>query len=173
MIPELHRPLPAARVTEAGQVFPVEATAAECAALAARMGLVALRALSCSFRLRRLAGGAEGRAGLVIEAHGRLRAEVVQTCVISLDPFPAVVEEDFTVRFVPSGDCPADDDLAGFDPEAVDEIPIAGGVLDLGEAAAEQLALALDPYPRKPGAALPDEPEPPESGHPFASLRRH
>ena len=169
MIPELHRPLPAARVTEAEQVFPVEANAAECAALAARMGLVALGSLSCPFRLRRLASGAD----FVIEAHGRLRAEVVQICVVSLDPFPAVVEEDFTVHFVSAADGPAEDDLADFDPEAVDEIPIAGGVLDLGEAAAEQLALALDPYPRKPGAALPAELEPPAAGHPFAALRRH
>ncbi len=168
-MPEWHRPVPAARVTEAEQAFPVEATAAECTALAARMGLVALRALACSFRLRRLASGAD----FAIEARGRLRAEVVQTCVVSLDPFPAVVEEAFTVHFVSAGDCPAEDDLAGFDPEAVDEIPIAGGVLDLGEAAAEQLALALDPYPRKPGAVLPAEQEPPAAGHPFAALRRH
>ena len=151
MIPELHRPLPAARVTEAEQVFPVEANAAECAALAARMGLVAVRSLSCPFRLRRLAGGAVD----VIEAQGRLRAEVVQICVVSLDPFPAVVEEAFTVRFVAAEGGFAEDDEAGFDPEAVDEIPITGGILDLGEAAAEQLALALDPYPRKPDTAAP------------------
>jgi hypothetical protein len=62
------------------------------------------------------------------------------------------------------------------DPEAMDEIVCACGIVDLGEAAAEQLALALDPYPRAPGAELPEiemEPEP----HQFASLdalkRRH
>ena len=48
--------------------------------------------------------------------------------------------------------------------------------LDLGEAAAEQLALALDPYPRAPDAVLPDIPDEPEV-LPFATLaslrRRH
>ena len=57
------------------------------------------------------------------------------------------------------------------DPEAEDEIPFASGVLDLGEAAAEQLGLALDPYPRQPGVALPElELELDGTPHPFAAL---
>lgn len=171
MTPEFHRPLPLARITGSEQVFPMEADAAECAALAARMGLVSVRALSCQVRLRRLSGGMAGRAGLdgsVIEAHGRLRAEVVQTCVVSLEPFAVVLEEAFTVHFVPAGT-----EQTEFDPEAVDEIPLTGGVLDLGEAAAEQLALVLDPYPRKPGATLPSEAADPAPVLPFEPLRRH
>jgi len=54
-------------------------------------------------------------------------------------------------------------------------VTFAGGIIDLGEAAAEQLALALDPYPRKPGSSgVPETPEQ-EAGGPFgrlASLRR-
>ena len=34
-------------------------------------------------------------------------------------------------------------------------MPYGGDSIDLGAALAEQLALALDPYPRKPGAKLP------------------
>ena len=56
------------------------------------------------------------------------------------------------------------------DPEALDEIPYADGMLDLGEAAAEQLALALDPYPRAPGAALPEIADEAEAHRPFAAL---
>jgi hypothetical protein len=59
------------------------------------------------------------------------------------------VEDRFTIRFVPDGREPTDDD-----PEAPDEIPYQGSTIDLGEAATEQLALALDPYPRLPGAEL-------------------
>jgi hypothetical protein len=44
-------------------------------------------------------------------------------------------------------------------------------VLDLGEAVAEQLALALDPYPRVPGAELPEIESDPQE-RPFAALRR-
>ncbi|MBW4091749.1 MAG: DUF177 domain-containing protein, partial [Proteobacteria bacterium] len=117
----------------------VEANPDECAALARRFGLPAIHALACRFRLRPLAGGA-------IAADGVLRAEIVQVCVVSTDDFPASVREDFTVHFVPAGT--EDDDP---DPESIDEIPYAGDRIDLGEAAAEQLALALDPFPRKPG----------------------
>ena len=76
---------------------------------------------------------------------------VVRTCVVSLDDFETTLEEDFRVRFVPAGT-----ETDNPDPEAEDEIPFAGTVIDLGEAAAEQLALSLDPYPRKPGAELPE-----------------
>ena len=77
-------------------------------------------------------------------------AAVTQTCVVSLDDFNATVEEVFQARFVPSGD--ESDDI---DPESEDELPFEGNLIDLGEAAAEQLALALDPYPRLPGVELP------------------
>ena len=93
----------------------------------------------------------------------------MQTCVVSLEDFTATVEEHFAVRCVPDG---AESDNA--DPEALDEIPYADGTLDLGEAAAEQLALALDPYPRAPDAVLPEWRTKPEA-QPFdalASLRR-
>jgi hypothetical protein len=61
------------------------------------------------------------------------------------------VEERFSVRCVPAGE--ETDDT---DPETLDEIGYQDGMLDLGEAAAEQLALALDPYPRAPDAVLPE-----------------
>ncbi|MBV9758300.1 MAG: DUF177 domain-containing protein [Alphaproteobacteria bacterium] len=159
MTPELHRPLAADAVPAGGQDYEVVATEAECAALAARMQLPAIQALRCRFRLQ------PGLAGAVL-AEGWLDARLVQTCVVTLEDFAATVAEHFSVRFVPAG--AETDDI---DPETIDEIPYSGGVLDLGEAAAEQLALALDPYPRAPDADLeqPSEPDDtPES--PFARL---
>ena len=155
MIPELHRPLAVDRVGPAGFDVIVEASAAECAALAQRMHLPAVLALTCAFHLER-----DMPAALI--AYGHLVARVVQTCVVSLEDFTATIDERFVVRCVPEGE-ESDDP----DPEAPDEITYADGMLDLGEAAAEQLALALDPYPRAPGAVLPDIPDEPE-----ASLRR-
>ncbi len=103
-------------------------------------------------------------------ARGHLVAHVVQTCVMSLDDFPAIVEERFTVRCVPDGQ--ETDDA---DPETLDEITYTDGLLDLGEAATEQLALALDPYPRAPDAVLPEIEDEAEA-HPFsgsgAALKR-
>lgn len=159
MTPELHHPLPADRVGPAGLEVTVEADAAECAALTRRMQLPAVNALRCSFRLIRLAGP-------MILAEGRLHAEIVQTCVVTLEDFPATIDEPFRVRFVPAG-TESDDP----DPEADDEIGYSDDMLDLGEAAAEQLALSLDPYPRAPGAELPDIEEA-GAEHPFAALRR-
>ena len=80
---------------------------------------------------------------------GRLRVVLTQTCVVSLDEFDSEATEDFRVHFVPAG---AEDD--GTEPDAIDQIPYEAGVIDLGEAAAEQLALTLDPYPHRPGAEL-------------------
>jgi uncharacterized metal-binding protein YceD (DUF177 family) len=140
MTPEFSRPLAVAHIAPAGQTVRVEATAAECGALARRFRLPAIESLACRFSLHR-----EGRG--IVAATGLLSARVVQTCVVTLEDFAAPVEERFALRFVPEGT-----ESEVFDPDSADEIAYAGGVLDLGEAAAEELALALNPWPRKPCA---------------------
>jgi uncharacterized metal-binding protein YceD (DUF177 family) len=157
--PEFSRPLALDRVGAA--MFEIEVTAAaeECAALAVRLGIPDVHALSCRFRLRR---GDAGR----IAAEAELRARLVRECVVTLDPFETTQDEAFRVVFVPAG-TETDDE----DPESDDEIPYTGAAIDLGEAAAEQLALSLDPYPHKPGASLPPEAQEPLDS-PFAALAR-
>ena len=157
MSPELHRTIAVDRVGPAGLDVTVEATADELTALAHRMGLPAVLSLTCALHLHRDAADR-------LVARGRLHAQVMQTCVISLEDFPATVDERFTVLFVPAGEETEDDD-----PSTPDEISYENGMIDLGEAAAEQLALALDPYPRAPGAELPDSANDPED-HQFAAL---
>ena len=156
--PEMSRPYPTTRIG-AGASFVVDARAEECRALAARMGVEAILGLSCRFELRR------GESDTVA-ATGALRARVRQVCVVSLEPFEAEVAEDFAIRFVPEGR--ESDEL---DLESDDEVSYAGGVLDLGEAAAEQLALALDPFPRKPGAEM-AEVGLGDEGSPFSGLSK-
>lgn len=157
MTPELHRPVALDRIGPQGTEVLVEAEPEELRRLAERMGVPGIGALRCRFRLRRIGGE-------TVEAQGELHARVTQVCVVTLDEFEGTVDETFTVRFVPDG---MED--AHTEPDTVDEIPYAGGAVDLGEAAAEQLALALDPYPRKPGAELSEEaPEP--DANPFAVL---
>lgn len=159
MTSEFFRPLALDRIGPTGLDMTVDAKPAECAALAERMKIPAVLGLSCSFHLIR-----EGRDRVV--ARGVLRARVTQVCVITLDEFDASLEEVFQVRFVPSGE-----ELDEIDPDADDEIPFEGNSIDLGEAAAEQLGLALDPYPRIPGVEMPPVEEEPDD-HPFAALRR-
>ncbi len=138
MVPEFSRPERLARPPPEVRVV---ASAAECAALARRLGLPAIASLACRFRLVPAAQGA-------VHAEGKLEAVVAQVCVVSGEVFEALVAERFVVRFVPAGSEDPEPDLADDD-----EIPCVGETMDLGEAAAEQLALALDPYPRAPGAA--------------------
>jgi hypothetical protein len=141
MTPEFSRPVAVASIPPEGRVIALEASATERALLAIRFGLPSIEALACRFALSPLPGSG-------LSAEGTLAARVRQVCVVSGEAFEAAVTEDFSLRFVPPQSLSADIALDG-----PDHIPIAGSSVDLGEAAAEQLALALDPYPRSP--ALP------------------
>lgn len=151
--PELSRPVSVDRLPAA---LTVEATPAECATLADRLRIPGVASLSCRFELK--------RRGEVVAATGELHASVTQSCVVSLEPVDQEVRDSFQLRFVPSGKEGEDED-----PDSPDEIPYEGSTIDLGEAAAEQLALALDPYPRSPGATL-DPAAEDAVANPFAAL---
>ena len=151
---ELPRPLAVERLPAS---FMVEATAAECAALAERLRIPAVHGVRCRFTLR--------RQGPAVHADGVLEARVEQSCVVSLEPVEQVVMERFHVRFVPASALAEEDG----DPDTPDELPYDGNTIDVGEAAAEQLALALDPYPRRPDAVL-DPAAQDEAGGSFAGL---
>ncbi|QDH16234.1 DUF177 domain-containing protein [Swingsia samuiensis] len=126
----------------------IVATSEERAALAKRYGIPEVHNLECQFVL-------SAEHGKTILAKGRLSAKVTQVCVITAEKFDDVLAEDFVLRFVPESEMPEDEfDIDSIDLEAPDEVPHDGKAIDLGEAAAEQLALMLDPYPRKTGAGL-------------------
>ena len=69
--------------------------------------------------------------------------------MVSLDPVGQSLDEEVAFRLLPPGREPQDG------PDDIDEIESPDGIADLGEALAELLALALDPYPRAPAAELP------------------
>ncbi len=157
---ELHRPVLLDRIGSAGLDVRVEANAAEREMLARRMQVPAVHALTCQFHLVR-----EGHDH--VAARGHLRARITQTCIVSMEDFVTDIEEVFRVTFVPAGE-----ESEVIDAEADDDLPYAGNAIDLGEAAAEQLGLAIDPYPRMPGAELPEGEADAEPSHPFAALGR-
>ena len=112
---------------------------------------------------------------------GEIEAEVEQTCVVSLEPVRQKVAEQFVRRFAPADMIApeaelGDDEAEWLDPDAEDPVdPIEGGAIDAGAVVAEELALALDPYPRKPGAGLPSgyTPDAEEAKvSPFAALAK-
>jgi uncharacterized metal-binding protein YceD (DUF177 family) len=140
---EFSRRIDVARLGAGEAVFDLAASDGERAALARRFGLVALDRLSAHIALRRVAGG-------MVRMEASFSADLTQTDVVTLDPLPNHVEEAFTLLF---GDEP--DDAAALDPEAELVEPLEDGHLDIGEAVAQQLSLAIDPYPRA-GAAKAD-----------------
>jgi uncharacterized metal-binding protein YceD (DUF177 family) len=157
--PEFSRPLALAAVPAGGQRLALEAGPEERAALARRLGLLALEALSAELAL---APGPDGAVAVT----GQLAAEVVQECVVSLEPVRQRVAEPVAWRLLPEGAEPADGE------EDPDDIPCPGNQADLGEALAQQLSLALDPYPRAPDAELPEDPGAAAAHGPFAALAK-
>ena len=151
-----------------GQTVTIEASPAEREALASLYGLPAIAALTATLRLE-----PTGRGGARVT--GAVRGEFTQTCVVSLEPFAATVDEPVDVRFAPEreGDSarrPARETLTLSLADEDDPDPVIDGKIDLGAIVAEFFALGLDPYPRKPGVkfvAAADEAAP---DSPFAAL---
>jgi hypothetical protein len=154
----LSRPVAVNRLPPEGTEVVVEASAEERAALARDFDLVSLDRLVGRFRL----AGSTHR----IAVTGTIEAEIVQTCVVTLEAFPSRVEEAVDVDF---SDSDAFRHTDAEDAEMPD--PIVDGLIDLGTLTAEFLALGLDPYPKKPGAAFAFEDEGAEAMKPFAALR--
>lgn len=128
----------------APQALSVEAGAAEREALARRFGLLALDSLTADIAL--------SRDGDAVTLSGRLRAEAIQACVASGAPVPAAIDEPIALLFRPaSGDNRADEEVE-LDEGELDVLFHDHAAIDVGEAVAQSLALALDPYPRATGA---------------------
>jgi uncharacterized metal-binding protein YceD (DUF177 family) len=168
MTPEFSRLIPVDRVPETGLEERIEADDSERAALAQRFDLPEIRKFAGDFQI------APWRRGRIHVA-GTVTAEVVQRCVITLDPFPVELAFPLERFFIAEGTRRDHvEELEGDEPDIVN-----GGAIDLGELAAEELALNLDPYPRKPGAELAAEiadvqPENVQrtADSPFAALRK-
>lgn len=120
----------------------IEASEAERAALARRFGLVRIDRLEAEVALV-----VDGEA---IDAKGRLRAAVVQSCAVSGDDLAVAIDEPLVLRFVPEREITETE--IELEERELDEIPYSGTAFDLGEAVAQSLALAIDPYAVGPNA---------------------
>lgn len=116
----------------------IAADAGERAALAARFGLPEIASLEAELAL--------ARVGEAVVAEGRVRGAATQACIATGEPVAALVDEAIALRFVAtSGEAAGEVELAAGD---LDVIEHDGQAIDIGEAAAESFALALDPFPR-------------------------
>ena len=133
------------RIGDRAQQVKLEAGEAARAALAARFGLEAIERLEADLTVV--------RRGTAIAVTGPVTADVVQQCVVSAEPVPAHVAETIDLLFeTDPSRVPADDEEVTA--ETVDILPVEGGAIDLGEAVAQTVVLALDPYPRADEATL-------------------
>jgi uncharacterized metal-binding protein YceD (DUF177 family) len=141
--PEFSRTVALDTVGPSARDLAIEADGGERAALARRFDLIALDRLVASFRL--------WRDGDDVRAEGRIEADVVQGCVATGEPVPAAIDAPFALIFRHSDPGRPDEEIELGESE-MDVVFFDGGAIDIGEAAAETLALSLDPYPRAPGA---------------------
>jgi uncharacterized metal-binding protein YceD (DUF177 family) len=166
MTPEFSRIIAADTIGDAPRELEIGADADERRRLAGRFRLPGIEQLNAWVKLSRRAG--------IIHAEGEINSRVVQSCVVTGEAMPADVCVPFSVRYVPDAFVRSDEDEVELSSEDCDTLALENNQIDLGELAAETLALALDPFPRsdKADEALKEAGigEVAESG-PFAALQ--
>jgi hypothetical protein len=110
-----------------------------------------------------------------VEITGRWRARVGQTCGVTLEPFESDLAGELQIRAVPEGSqalATTEDHEVEMDPDA-DDPPdrLESDHVDVGAYLVEDLSLAVDPFPRKPGATF-EAPETQGEISPFAVLAK-
>ncbi|HEV7659115.1 MAG TPA: DUF177 domain-containing protein [Allosphingosinicella sp.] len=143
-MPEFSRAVRIDTIGEQKRPMTIAADEGERVALARRFGLLAIARLEAALTL--------SRRGEEIIVEGVLAASVTQACVATAEPVAAGIEAPFEILFRPQPDAAAADDEVELSESEMDVVFHDGAEIDLGEAVAETLALALDPYPRAPDA---------------------
>jgi uncharacterized metal-binding protein YceD (DUF177 family) len=150
-------------IPETGGHYELTADAATREAVARLAGLRTLDRLEAVFDLSRRGDGAAVR--------GEVRARVGQSCVVTLEPIDSDIHQPVDLTFVAGAEVRGEETISKHG-KATDEPPepLEGGTVDLGAIATEFLILALDPYPRKPGAEFVVPGQDGDSLKPFAGL---
>ena len=142
--PEFSRPVRVDQLARHAQGVAISAEPAEREALARRFHLLGLDRLEAEYGLT------EEPSGIV--ARGHVRAQLTQPCVATGLPVPESIDTDFLLRFVAESAADGDEEELEIDSDDCDVITFDGQVIDMGEAVAETVALAMTPYPRSPDA---------------------
>ena len=155
-------------------VVTLKANAEELHNLATLWGVDAVKSLEAELHLARWKKDG-------VRLKGEVHADIVQSCVVTLEPVEASINEHVEQLFVPEGSRLArqvfnESGEMVLDPEG-DDLPesFEGDTIDAGVAVCEFVALAIDPYPRKPGVAfdahIEDDGEGEGKPNPFAVLK--
>ena len=136
-------------VGRSGLTIALEAGKAEREALARRLDLLALDALTAELRF----APADETDG-AIRVSGAIDVRLVQRCVVTLEPVPRTLSETISALYAPPAEQPEHEVEVLAEGDEAEPLPEDG--IDVGALVAEHLALILDPYPRHPDA--PDGP---------------
>ena len=161
-------------IAQAGLDIERTASEAERREIAGVLDLLAVDRLEVAYRLRPRAGG-------LFSLEGRLKADIRQTCVVSLEEMTTHIDEPLSAEFWPAERMPMRaapvliDDAEGEEPLAIRD-----GRIETGRLVFDVLALAIDPHPRKSEASFEWKEEdggagkadPPAKPNPFAALAK-
>lgn len=166
------------KLPESGAQLVLKPTAAERNRIAAWLGIEALETLEAVVKLTRSASGR-------YLYRGHFDADLVQACVVTLEPVPAHLSEDFERSFqiappIPHGaqrrgrKTAAAEEIQFVDPDDNAPEMLESPVIDIAAPLLEELSLSLDPYPRKAGVEFvqPEEAPAQAPDSPFAVLRK-
>ena len=149
-------PVHVARLPKTGLEVTIEANEEQRSALAKDHDLLEVRRLTATLMV------AAWRKGGV-RVTGRVRADVMRECVVTLEPIAGVIDEEVSAMFLPEGSrltvpvYSAEGEIL-LDPEGDDSPELfSGETIDVGQLAEELFSLGIDPYPRKSGVVLDDD----------------
>jgi len=163
-------PFDLATLSERGEEFVIALDPAERGAVAAWLGTLGVDRLEATIRLIRESDESFSYAADFL-------ADVVQACVVTLDPVPAHLSGEVKRRYrimaklpLRRRDQPTSVELS----ESDDDTEILSETeVDLAAPLLEELSLNLDPYPRAPGVAFePPKEERTPADSPFAVLAK-
>lgn len=160
MTPEFSRPFDVRQLDH--RAVKLIADEAERTKLSKRFGIVRIDRLEAEVVLE--------RDGEALNATGTLEADIVQSCAVSAEDLPVEIREPLAFRFVPEAGAHRPDEEVELGEDELDEIEFSGTTVDLGEAVAQSVALAIDPFLTGPDAEAARQLLREEEASPFAAL---
>src|ERR1700674_3404728 len=122
----------------------IEATPKEREKLSRRFDLQSLDRLTAAVDLYR-------QSAEIVRLEASFEAEFVQSCVFTLEPVPGAISDHFSLAFGPAEAEP--EEIASGRDDAAFEL-LAADAIDIGEAVAQELSLALPVFPRQSDASI-------------------
>ena len=142
--PEFSRHVPLAQLTTRPFRQRIEATAEEREKLSRRFDIISLERLVAEVELWR-------QSPEVIHLEAEFAAEFEQCCAVTLEPVRGAVSDRFSLVYGPAPE--EEQEIALTSDEPAFE-PLNGNSIDIGEAVAQELSLALPIFPRDPEARI-------------------